>query len=354
VEASAVSARRARWLGIAALATAFACNAYDESLAGHERDAGTTTTLTTASGGGAGVMPSTGSQGGAGGFVQDASGGGGGTTTSSDATTTEDVAARPDSPSTTDAASNVDAPHDTPGPVVDSGTDVGQTVDVRSEPPPAVRDAKVDAPAVGDSMIDDMEDPDDAILVTDGRRGAWFVLNDGSDGGVQVPAMGAPFDMTAIPGGRGASAYAAHTSGQGFTTWSPLVGFWLNKAPSAFKQLYDASRYNAITFWARTSASDAAKFSASVRVQFPDRDTDPDGQVCTADGSLGCSDHYGRNVVLTSDWVKYTIRFSQLQQAGFGQPAGGFDAAHMYGVEFQFALGSAFDCWIDDIAFAAQ
>jgi hypothetical protein len=225
---------------------------------------------------------------------------------------------------------------------------------VRSEPP-STRDVTiVDSPVGGDSLIDDMEDPDDAILVADGRRGAWFVLNDGTDGGVQVPAMGERFDMTAIPGGRNASTYAAHTSGQGFNAWSPLIGFWLNKQPSAFKQLYDASRYNAITFWARTTASDAAKFSASVRVQFPDRDTDPDGQVCTADGSLGCSDHYGRTIVLSTTWTKYTIRFNQLQQAGFGQPASGFDAAHLYGIEFQFALGSTFDCWIDDIAFTSQ
>jgi hypothetical protein len=253
----------------------------------------------------------------------------------------------------TDAPPIVDASKDTVVTMSDAGPETGSVVDARTDVP-ALRDAPVvDTPTVGESLIDDMEDPDDAILAVEGRRGAWFVLNDGSDGGVQAPAMGMMFNMTAIPGGRGTSMYAAHTSGHGFTTWSPLIGFWLNKLPSQYKQLYDASRYNAITFWAKTSGADASSFSATVRVQFPDKDTDPDGQVCTADGSLGCSDHFGKTIVLTPDWVKYTIRFTSLQQAGFGAPAPSFDAAHAYGVEFQFQLGSTFDCWIDDIAFAS-
>jgi hypothetical protein len=293
------------------------------------------------------VPPSDGSQGGAGGSAVDDASDAGGTSNGLDATS--DGAMSPPDSMGSDAPPAVDAPKDTPVPMADAGT----VVDAPPDTTP-VRDATVtDAPILTESMIDDMEDPDDAILTVDGRRGAWFVLNDGTDGGVQTPAMGTPFNMTSIPAGRGASTYAAHTSGQGFTSWSPLIGFWLKKSPATFKQLYDASRYNAITFWAKTTRPDAARFSASVRVQFPDKNTDPDGQVCTADGSLGCSDHFGKTIDLTPDWVKYTIRFSSLAQAGFGNPAPAFDAAHVYGIEFQFTLGSSFDCWIDDIAFVS-
>jgi hypothetical protein len=342
----------ARWLSVAGVIGAVACNTYDPSLAGQDHDAHTAGTA--GEGGSGGVPPGDDAHGGAAGVGGDNASGGGGTSTPPDANAGGGGSQEPpDGHTGSDGPPLVDAPKDTPVTLADAGPDVGVVVDVRAEPPP-VRDATVtDTLVVGESMIDDMEDPDEAILSTDGRHGAWFVLNDGSDGGVQAPAMGAPFDMTAIPGGRGASMYAVHTSGHGFTTWSPLIGFWLNKLPSAFKQLYDASRYNAITFYARTSPSDASNFSAQVRVQFPDRDTDPDGQVCTADGSKGCSDHFGKTILLTSEWVKYTVRFSSLQQAGFGAQAASFDAAHLYGIQFQFALGSTFDCWIDDIAFAA-
>jgi hypothetical protein len=322
-----------RWFCVAGVLGAIACNAYDETLAGQGQDAHAPSTATGT--GGTGIAPpGDGARGGTGGVGGDGTSG-------------------TDSPTASDAPI-ADAPKDAPGTMVDAGHDVGTVLDAQAEPPPTMRDATVtDAPILVESMIDDMEDPDDAILMLDGRRGAWFVLNDGTDGGVQVPAMGTPFNMTSIPGGRGASTYAAHTSGQGFVSWSPLIGFWLRKSPSAFKQLYDASRYNAITFWAKTSRPDSARFSAFVRVQLPDKNTDPDGQVCTADGSLGCSDHFGKTIELMPDWVKYTIRFNTLTQAGFGNPAPSLDAAHVYGIEFQFTLGSSFDFWIDDIAFVS-
>jgi hypothetical protein len=334
------------WFCVAGVLGAAACNTYDASTPGQDRDAYPSSSVGGSSG--AGVIPATSV--GSGGVVDDASGGGGATGWDSGS---GGAAEPPDSQPGLDATPSFDAGKDAPVTMADTGPETGTVVDARSEPAPGRDVTVIDAPIPTESLIDDMEDADDAILAVDGRRGAWFVLNDGTPGGVQVPAMGTPFTMTAIPGGRGTSMYAVHTSGHGFTTWSALIGFWVNKLPSAYKQLYDASRWNAITFWAKTSGADASTFSAAVRVQFPDKDTDPDGQVCTADGSLGCSDHFGKTILLTTDWQKYTIRFSSLQQAGFGAPAPSFDAAHLYGVEFQFPLGSTFDCWIDDIAFAS-
>jgi hypothetical protein len=336
--APAFEGSRARCFYIASAIALAACNTYDPSLAsGPEHDA---TSSGGAPGTSVGTPPSTSGSGGTGGATAGGSTGGAGTT--SDAQTgTPDVV----------TSDGMQSTPDTGAPDVVVPPSEGGPIDARSEPTVDARPI-VDAGPIVESMIDDMEDPDDAILVADGRRGAWFVLNDGTDGGVQSPATGALFTMTAIPGGRGASMYAAHTSGQGFTTWSALFGFWVNRRPAQLKQLYDAHAYNALTFWAKTSASDAAKFSPFVRVQLPDRNTDPDGQICTADGSAGCSDHFGKSITLANDWTKYTIRFNSLQQAGFGMVAPALDAAHLYGVEFQFPLGSTFDCWIDDIAFA--
>jgi len=195
-------------------------------------------------------------------------------------------------------------------------------------------------------FIDDMEDNDSFILTREGRQGVWFTVNDGTPGAIQTP--GTPFIMSAIPAGRGASLYAARTSGHGFASWRPLIGFWFYQPSTGPKQRYDVSRYRGITFFARFAASDAATVSPSVRVVIPDRATDPDGMVCMGGG---CNDHFGANIVLTPQWTSYTILFGTMTQEGWGTQASQFDAENAYGIEFEFPVQATFDCWIDDIAF---
>ena len=126
------------------------------------------------------------------------------------------------------------------------------------------------------------------------------------------------------------------------------MGFWFHQPQAGPKQLYDVSRYRGITFFAKIALSDAATVSPSIRVVVPDRATDPDGMVCTAGV---CNDHFGANIALTPEWTSYTILFGTMTQEGWGTQAGQFDAVSAYGVEFQFPVQAAFDCWIDDIAF---
>lgn len=195
-------------------------------------------------------------------------------------------------------------------------------------------------------LIDDMEDNDSFILAREGRQGVWFVVNDGTPGAIQTP--GSPFVMSAIPLGRGGSLYAARTSGHGFASWRPLMGFWFYQPSTGPKQLYDVSGYRGITFFAKIAASDAASVSPSVRVVLPDRATDPDGMVCTGGG---CSDHFGANIVLTPEWASYTLLFATMTQEGWGTQSARFEAENAYGVEFEFPVQATFDCWIDDITF---
>src|SRR5436190_6265902 len=78
--------------------------------------------------------------------------------------------------------------------------------------------------------IDDLEDGDGAICDTADsamRKGNWFTLGDGTSSQL-VPAPGAPFTPTLIPGGRDGSDYAARMTGSGFTDWGALMGFNLN------------------------------------------------------------------------------------------------------------------------------
>jgi hypothetical protein len=201
------------------------------------------------------------------------------------------------------------------------------------------------APSLGEEIIDDMEDGDEEIRPIAGRRGAWFTLNDATTGAAQTPA--GIFTMSPIDSGRGASSYAARTTGHGFKIWSPLFGFWMNKLPAGLKQPYDARKYVGITFWTRTNAATPL----AVRVLVPNASTDPDGKKCGDSGSGGCSDHFGKNVAATSLWVKHAIRFADLAQAGWGHKVDSFDPESVYGIEFQFDVGTEFDCWIDDVSF---
>jgi hypothetical protein len=202
-------------------------------------------------------------------------------------------------------------------------------------------------PTVGEEIIDDMEDVDSEILAVSGRRGAWFTLNDGTAGAVQTPE--GAFIMSAIPNGRGASMYAARTTGHGFKVWAPLFGFWMNKLPAGLKQTYDARKYAGLTFWARSGNATPL----AVRMVVPNADTDPDGKSCV-DAGGGCSDHFGKNFVATSQWTKFVVRFAELAQAGWGYKVEGFDARTVYGVEFQFGVGTEFDCWVDDVGFLVE
>ena len=121
----------------------------------------------------------------------------------------------------------------------------------------------------------------------------------------------------------------------------------MNKQPAGLKQPYDARKYTGISFWARTNATSPI----AVRVVVPNTDTDPDGKICGEAGSGVCSDHFGKNIAVTGTWVKHAIRFADLAQAGWGHKVASFEAKTVYGVEFQFEVGSEFDCWIDDVSF---
>ena len=56
--------------------------------------------------------------------------------------------------------------------------------------------------------------------------------------------------MTRIPGGRGSSRFALHTSGGKFTKWGALLA-----AELSARRCYDASAYAGLTFWARGRGS---------------------------------------------------------------------------------------------------
>src|SRR5262245_43243438 len=158
-------------------------------------------------------------------------------------------------------------------------------------------------------MIDDLEDGDASILVTEQRVGAWYSYDDGTPGGMRTFPAGTAF--TPAGGGANGSRFAARLAYAGFTTWGAGTGFNLSDpgdgAGGSSKRAYDASAYSALTFWAKADAP------LKLRVNVPDAQTDPAGGSCTS----GCNDDFGADVTLGADWQQFTIDFATATQIGW-------------------------------------
>jgi hypothetical protein len=201
-------------------------------------------------------------------------------------------------------------------------------------------------PSAPFDLIDDLEDGDDAITEADGRMGGWYTFNDESAGTQIPPGTG----FTPTTGGADGSAYAAATSGSGFTVWGAGMGFDLNN-PEAVGQTgvrgpYDASPYKSIAFKARGNVP--------VRVALETVGVTPieRGGTCTPSMTEGmeCEDLHGVNLNLTAEWQDFEVEFETLRQGGWGRPVP-FAATEVTAVLFQADKDLMFDFAVDDVRF---
>jgi hypothetical protein len=214
------------------------------------------------------------------------------------------------------------------------------------------------AGSVALSLIDDMEIADANIPFNDGRQGFWSVANDGTAGGKQTPSP--TVIMSMIPGGRGTSLSAFHTTASGYTASGAHVGVDLNRK-GATRSTYDASPYTGVHFWIRVEAASPT----AVHLAILDKHTDPGGALCcpamtdcTNGGNIAnglCYDHFGVDLQpLTTTWSERTVTFAQLDQVGWGDnKVTDLDAAHVFAIQFNW-ISAAMDLWIDDISFVKK
>jgi len=194
--------------------------------------------------------------------------------------------------------------------------------------------------AINEVLIDDLNDGDRYIDSTDGRAGSWKVDYDETPGGTIYPDKVSGFTPTKT--GDSCRQYAAYVKGSGFSDWGANMSFGLGSP-------YHAGRYTGISFWARNDPGT----QHVIRVAFPDKDTDPKGNICKIDvpGPTACFDHYGYRITLSDVWTKYIIDFSQLTQDGWGLQGEFFDPESLYEVIFEIPENSIMSLWIDDVAF---
>ena len=132
---------------------------------------------------------------------------------------------------------------------------------------------------------------------------------------------------------------------------------------------FDISQYKGIVFWGRTSTVDPTTGSLQVKVQFPDTDTDPRGEVCNGGGgnTSQCYNSYAAYFDFTTSWQEFLI----LLDAGDGggapdggiaiDPSWGYQYAQwiptkIYGINWQAQKNTdpdagalATEIWVDDV-----
>jgi hypothetical protein len=195
------------------------------------------------------------------------------------------------------------------------------------------------------NLIDDFEDGDELIFERQGRKGAWFVTNDGR--GIQTPEAGAAALPSAFVLTRDGSARGMHTTGGPFQTWGAMIGTTL-AADGDTASGYDLSGYQGLELWVRSNSMlpGAAK---QVRLNLVTPATSSNMSSCTP-----CGDHWGADIPLTSKWVLIDVPFADLDQSGgFGGPRPPVttmpDLTSVTSLQFQFPQGVSFDLWLDDI-----
>ena len=195
-------------------------------------------------------------------------------------------------------------------------------------------------PCGDQASIDDGEDGDDALTRLEGRTGKWHTTRDSQ--GVNIdPAKDATFRMS--DGGANGSRKAARVKCTARGGVDVRCGLALDfKSPP---QIYDASAYGGISFIARSKGNQAAKVIVHVR----DANTERESDLC-----LTCGQYLGAPVILTDNWLVYTIAFNELKPSAAADPKKlrQLLPKGLYGISWDIILPKGeFELWVDDVKF---
>jgi complex I intermediate-associated protein 30 (CIA30) len=158
----------------------------------------------------------------------------------------------------------------------------------------------------------------------------WYFVSDPT--GTRIPAD-RPYDVQG--GGPNQSLFAAHVSGDGYTSWGTTLNLGLFcGGVSQFEGIHFSVRVGGRRTW-RTEIG---------TVEVLEQES---GQVCDV-----CNDAYGYNFELPDErWYECSIRFADLEQQGWGT-AVPLNLAHAEFLDFEFQLqDQPFDFWLDNLVF---
>jgi hypothetical protein len=185
------------------------------------------------------------------------------------------------------------------------------------------------APSVdanGELLLDDLADTD-ARFAVGSISGEWFTYSDGT-------SAITPPDHTGLSITDG----AAHVSGAGFSDWGAGVSAYFTSA--------DLSAFDSIVVRVRGSGVIVAELAT------PATSPPEEGGSCTGEGCFG---HFARSVPLTDVYQDVAIRFADLAQPSWAQPAAlALDGVISLNLTTKVSGGPAsIDLWIDRLALHA-
>jgi hypothetical protein len=156
------------------------------------------------------------------------------------------------------------------------------------------------------------------------------------------------------------STFAIHVTGSGQQNMPSEFAYaqltaHLNTISDTEIGTVDARAYTGIQFYAIVNTG-----PTGARLTVGNLYTDPAGGMCTiASGPTGCYDNPGAQLTVSTTWQKYTIRFADLVQLGFGNPSpvgAAFPKQAITHLKWDIGIPdtgptAAWELWIDDLTF---
>ena len=191
-----------------------------------------------------------------------------------------------------------------------------------------------------DALLADFEQDSIFLRPVPQRHGVWYLSNDGSPDGKQVPES-----FAAERGGYNESNYAAHYNVVGFTEWGAVMGFQLRYVPEeGIKCPFNAEAFDGLSFMARGSGR--------IRVNLGIPETTPSEQEGRC--QRGCWDSHGSFVFLTEEWKLHRLPWSSFAQQGWGT-ASRLNVKELLAVNFSvLRADQPADVWLDDVQFMTR
>lgn len=192
------------------------------------------------------------------------------------------------------------------------------------------------------TLIDDMEDNNNQVLLNQCRNGYWYSYNDGSGGVQKTGGVVSPFTLGS-PGvgynGTGTSAHCIEVStNTGFSGYGAGFGFSFMNGNA----LYNAFGYHGIQFYAKNTVGAPTVPFAII-----------DQNVNATSYQVG---PHTLNMAYTSSWALYQVSMAQMAAApnsyvNAGYTATVFDPSQLIQVQWSVGPGVASDIWIDNVSF---
>ena len=188
------------------------------------------------------------------------------------------------------------------------------------------------AAASPEAVIDDFEDGDLSLIKVAGRTGSWYPYP------VSSPvAAGEASTKCAARGARAGHFVATGDADLGANWNASMIDPFTSVIP------YDASAWSGFSFWIAAGDTTGGATEMTVGINTP-------GVVASEGFCTTCGDYHLTSVTLTRSWTRWSIRFDDLKQKGFGVPPVPLLPRDRL-VNFIFWPKSPFDIWIDDFRF---